>query len=61
MRGDTERQKSRAERHGEREDGKGIEVREGASSSPPISPNDLGQPRQGAGAGPDAAQTPNPT
>lgn len=53
MRGDTVKQKSRAGRQGQREDGKGIEARGSAS-------NDLGQPQHGARAGPEAAQTPSP-
>lgn len=36
------------------------ERREGARSSPPISPNDLGQPGRGADAGPDAARAAEP-
>lgn len=53
LRGRRQEQKDGAER----ENGKGREARGGASGSPPISPNDLGQPWRGAGAGPDAAQT----
>lgn len=60
VRDDTERQKSRTERRAERQNGKGRGARGGAGGSPPLSPNDLGQPWRGAGAGPDAAQTPGP-
>lgn len=56
LRGRSQGQKDGAER----ENGKGREARGRASGSPPISPNDLGQPWRGAGPGPNAAQTPGP-